>query len=228
MKPDYAQLYQALGYHFQQLEYLTTALTHRSAGTPNNERLEFLGDALLSFIVAEALFERFPAASEGQLTRLRANLVKGDTLAEVAQTLNLGHYLHLGGGELKSGGWRRTSILSDAFEALIGAVYLDAGVMMCKNVILQLFQPHLEMLSLQTIHKDPKTRLQELLQSQQQELPNYRVLTVSGEPHAQHFEVECHVPILLQSTYGTGNTRRRAEQAAAEKALQLLSSTNNH
>jgi len=223
LKQDYTQLCQALGYHFQQLDHLITALTHRSAGTPNNERLEFLGDALLSFIVAEVLYERFPAASEGQLTRLRANLVKGDTLAEVAQILNLGQYLYLGGGELKSGGWRRTSILADAFEALIGAVYLDGGMTTCENVVLQLFQSHLGMLSLQTIHKDPKTRLQELLQAQQQELPNYRVLTVSGEPHAQYFEVECLVPGLSEPTYGTGNTRRRAEQAAAEKALQSLS-----
>lgn len=223
MKQDYTPLCQALGYDFQQPEHLITALTHRSAGTPNNERLEFLGDALLSFIVAEVLFERFPGASEGQLTRLRANLVKGDTLAEVAQMLCLGQYLHLGGGELKSGGWRRTSILSDAFEALIGAVYLDGGMTTCEQVVLQLFQPHLNMLSLQTIHKDPKTRLQELLQSQQQELPNYRVLTVTGEPHAQYFEVECYVPGLQEPTCGTGNTRRRAEQDAAEKALQFLS-----
>lgn len=219
---DYTRLYQALGYHFKQEHYLTTALTHSSAGVPNNERLEFLGDALLSCIVAEALYDRFPFASEGELTRSRASLVKRDTLAQVAQHLELGHYLRLGGGELKSGGWQRASILADALEALIGAIYLDAGMEICKTVILRFLREHLDRLSPHDIGKDPKTRLQEHLQAEQQPLPTYQVLTIEGAPHAQLFKVECQVPSLSQSTYGVGDSRRRAEQIAASLALNLL------
>lgn len=222
MKSDYTRLCQALGYKFKQLNLLDTALTHRSAGTPNNERLEFLGDALLSYVIAEALFERFTSASEGELTRLRATLVKKDTLVEVAHYLNVGTYLKLGSGELKTGGWRRTSILADAVEALLGAVYLDEGMEACKTVILQLWQARLDKLSPKKIEKDPKTRLQEHLQAKQQALPVYQVLNVNGDPHEQHFEVECTIPTLASPTYGEGETRRRAEQAAAEAALKLL------
>ncbi len=222
MKLDHTRLCQILGHEFQQFDLLNIALTHRSAGTPNNERLEFLGDALLSYVIAEALFERFTTASEGELTRLRASLVKKDTLVEIAQHLNVGTYLRLGSGELKTGGWRRTSILADAVEALLGAIYLDQGMDACKTVILQLWQTRLERLSPKKIEKDPKTRLQEYLQSKQQLLPTYQVLNVNGDPHEQHFEVECSIPILKSPTYGEGETRRRAEQAAAESALKLL------
>lgn len=222
MKPDYLSLYQDLGYSFKREELLTIALTHRSAGSPNNERMEFLGDALLNYVVAEALFERFPIASEGELTRSRATLVKGETLAEIAQRLNLGQYLFLGGGELKSGGWRRASILADALEAIVGAIYLDADMPSCKQVVLQLLRERLESMSPQKVVKDPKTQLQEYLQAKQQALPQYRVLAVNGAPHAQHFEVECIISELSMPTHGKGESRRRAEQEAAAQALFLI------
>jgi len=219
---DYTRLCQALGYQFKHKDYLTTALTHSSAGSPNNERLEFLGDALLSCVVAEALFERFPYASEGELTRSRANLVKRDTLAQIAQRLELGQYLRLGGGELKSGGWQRASIIADALEAVIGAIYLDAGTTTCKAVVLRLLEGYLDNLSPHQINKDPKTQLQEYLQAKQHPLPTYRVLSIKGAPHAQYFEVECIVPCLAEPAYGRGESRRRAEQAAALQALGRL------
>ncbi|MDM8558709.1 ribonuclease III [Candidatus Parabeggiatoa sp. HSG14] len=218
--PDYSKLCRALAYHFKQEHYLTMALTHRSVGLPNNERLEFLGDALLSCIVAEALFERFPLAREGELTRLRANLVKRDTLVQIAQKLELSQYLRLGFGELKTGGGQRASILADAVEALIGAIYLDSGMEVCQTVVLQLWQAPLNSLSGHHI-KDPKTRLQEYLQAKQQSLPSYQVLSIGGTPHAQEFEVECIVP-GAKPTYGMGESRRRAEQAAAAQALRIL------
>lgn len=221
MNQDYTRLCQVLGYCFQNEEYLTTALTHRSAGTPNNERLEFLGDALLSCIIAQALFERFPTAREGELTRFRANLVRRDTLVQVAQHLALSQYLSLGGGELKTGGGQRASILADALEAMIGAIYLDSGMENCRAVVLRLWQKFFNQLSPSKI-KDPKTRLQEHLQAKQQSLPIYRVLAIGGTPHDQHFEVECLVPGLPQPTYGSGESRRRAEQSAAASALGIL------
>jgi len=202
LNQDYTRLCQALGYRFKQEDYLTTALTHRSAGTPHNERLEFLGDALLSCIMAEALFERFPASREGELTRLRANLVKRDTLVKIAQRLELGQY-------------------ADGVEAIIGAIYRDSGMQTCQSVVLQLWEKSLSNLSLRQI-KDPKTRLQEYLQAKQQALPVYRVLAIGGTPHAQQFKVECLVPGLPQPTYGGGESRRRAEQSAAAQALGVL------
>jgi len=222
LKPDYTRLYKALAYQFNQADYLTTALTHRSAGSPNNERLEFLGDALLNCIMAKTLFERFPVAREGELTRLRATLVKRDTLVKVAQVIELGKYLRLGEGELKTGGGRRPSILADAMEATIGAIYLDSELTTCQQVILQLWHQHIENLSPKKICKDPKTRLQEYLQGQQAELPIYNVLDVAGDPHNQWFKVECIVPGLPKPTYGTGETRRYAEQDAAALALRYL------
>lgn len=221
MSQDYSRLYQSLSYHFKQVAYLTTALTHCSAGSPNNERLEFLGDALLSAIMADALFERFPVANEGELTRFRAKLVKRETLAEIAQNIALGQYLQLGLGEQKEKGWRRSSTLSNTLEAVLGAIYLDGGAVACKTVALMLWHAYLNKLSPKTIIKDPKTRLQEYLQANQQTLPVYRILTVEGVPHAQHFEVECVVP-NLPSTRGKGDNRRRAEQVAAEKVLKSL------
>ncbi len=221
MNQDYTLLYKALSYHFKQAHYLKTALTHRSVGTLNNERLEFLGDALLSSIVADKLFVNFPEANEGELTRFRAHLVKRDTLVEIAQYLELGQYLHLGGGELKTGGEQRASILADAVEAIIAAIYLDSDMNTCQSIVLKLWKDRLSHLSLCTI-KDPKTRLQEYLQSKKQPLPTYRVIIIGGSPHAQEFEVECIVSVLAQATSGKGETRRRAEQSAAEKALRVL------
>lgn len=222
MKLNYTAFYRAINHTFKQEKHLTTALTHRSAGTPNNERLEFLGDALLGYIIAENLFQRFSEADEGELSRLRANLVNAETLAGIARSLQLGDYLRLGSGELKSGGNQRTSILADALEALIGAVYLDADIETCKTVVLKLFQVRLEMVSPATLSKDPKTRLQEHLQANQKPLPIYQVLAVEGMPPTQQFTIECIIESLAEPILGTGDSRRRAEQAAAERALELL------
>lgn len=224
MKSDsFSRLSQVLGYRFNNPALLTVALTHRSAGTPNNERLEFLGDAILSYVMADLLFARFPTANEGQLTRLRADLVKEETLAAIAAQLQLGTALRLGGGELKSGGWRRASILADALEAIIGAVYLDAdsNVNPIKQLLTNLYADRLQNLPLSE-SKDAKTRLQEYLQARRLELPSYRVLTVVGNPHEQHFSIECRVAGLDAPTYGEGNSRRHAEQVAAAQALDLL------
>jgi ribonuclease-3 len=222
LKPNYASLCRTINHTFKQETFLITALTHRSAGVPNNERLEFLGDALLGYIVAENLFQRFSEADEGELSRLRANLVNAETLAEIARSLGLGDYLHLGSGELKSGGNQRTSILADALEALIGAVYLDADIKACKTMVLKLFQVRLETVSPETLSKDPKTRLQEYLQANQKPLPIYQILTVEGMPPTQQFTIECIIEGLAEPIQGTGDSRRRAEQAAAEHALELL------
>ncbi len=227
-EPNLSLLCQALNYQFSDLALLRTALTHRSADSQNNERLEFLGDALLSLIIAEDLFQRFPYAREGELTRMRSGLVKGDTLADIARQLKLGGLLTLGGGELKSGGWRRSSILADAVEAIIGATYLDGGSKACKALILHLFDSRLQALSLKTVQKDPKTLLQEYLQARRQSLPEYCVLNVSGEAHEQYFEVECRVADLIPPTEGNGNSRRYAEQMAASKALDLLKQQVKH
>ena len=210
----------ALGYTFRRPEWLEEALTHRSASANNNERLEFLGDALLNLVVAEVLYHRYPKASEGELSRLRASLVKGETLAKLARELKLGESLRLGPGELKSGGARRESILSDALEAIIGAVYLDGGLAACRDLILNLYQESLEGLASASELKDPKTRLQEYLQAHQQPLPIYNVLEIRGEPHAQSFTVECAVAELR--AVAAGSSRRKAEQEAARQLLEQI------
>jgi ribonuclease-3 len=219
---ELSRLSRQLGYAFAQPTHLLTALTHRSAGSPNNERLEFLGDAILSYVIAEHLLERFPLAHEGELTRLRAHIVKGETLAETAKNLQLGQYLRLGGGELKSGGWRRESILADALEAIIGAVYLDGGMGACKSLVLRLLDGSIRQLTVHNLRKDSKTQLQEYLQAHHRALPTYRVTAVEGAAHEQYFSVECEVPSLPEPTRGEGKSRRYAEQEAAEKALALL------
>ena len=199
------------------------AFTHRSApGRINNERLEFLGDAVLNLLAAELLYQRFPAASEGDLSRLRARLVSTAPLAEAAQSLGLGDELRLGSGELKTGGFRRESILADALEALIGAVYLDAGLEAARAVVARFCEPLIDSLPPPEDLKDPKTRLQELLQGRGLALPEYRVEQVSGEPHLQHFSVRCEVPELHIATAGEGSSRRRAEQDAAQRVLDSL------
>mgnify|MGYP001812080219 CR=1 FL=1 len=220
--PDVARLQRALGYQFRDLQLLTLALTHRSAGGQNNERLEFLGDSILNHIIAEALFERFPAAREGELSRMRAALVKGDTLAEVARELELGDSLLLGSGERKSGGHRRGSILADALEAVIGAILLDAGVEQSRERVLYWFAARLEGLHGGMAEKDPKTRLQEFLQGRGRPLPDYQLVDVKGEAHDQLFRVNCRLAQPLLEVEGTGSSRRRAEQAAALKALDGL------
>lgn len=211
-----------LGHSFSDITLLELAMTHRSAGGQNNERLEFLGDSIVNFVIAEALFRRFPDAREGQLSRLRARLVKGQTLAELAREMGFGEHLRLGSGEMKSGGHRRESILADAVEAVIGAIYLDAGMEAVRVRVLAWYAARLENTSLQDTQKDPKTRLQEFLQSRQSPLPRYEVVNVEGEAHAQTFTVECHVAMLATHTVGVGASRRHAEQQAAEQALELL------
>ena len=211
-----------LGHDFGDSSLLELAMTHRSFGGQNNERLEFLGDSIVNFVIAEALFRRFPEAREGQLSRLRARLVKGQTLAELAREMGFGEHLRLGSGEMKSGGHRRESILADAVEAIIGAIYLDAGMEVVRARILSWYAARLEEISLQDTQKDPKTRLQEFLQSRQVPLPRYEVVNVEGEAHAQTFTVDCHVELLEKHTTGIGSSRRHAEQQAAEVALKQL------
>ena len=221
-------LSRSLGYRFQDAALLQEAVTHRSAGSRNNERLEFLGDAVLGYVIAEALFAQFPEASEGQLSRLRASLVKRETLAAIARDLGLGDYLSLGSGELKSGGFRRDSILADALEAIFGAIVQDAGFATCRTTILGLFAERLGGLSAADGRKDPKTRLQEHLQSRKLELPVYSVQEITGKAHNQLFIIECRVEDLERSSQGRGSNRRRAEQAAAQAMLAQLETVSGN
>jgi len=219
--PD--RLEQHLGYKFTDASLLQQALTHRSAGSRNNERLEFLGDAVLGSVIAGELYHRFPAASEGRLSRLRASLVRRESLADIARTLEIGQYLQLGSGERKSGGHRRDSIMSDAVEALFGAIYLDSDFVTCRQCILALFDARLEGLTETAVLKDPKTRLQEYLQARRRPLPDYAVINISGEAHAQMFRVQCRVD-GGEPAIGEGNSRRQAEQDAAAQILEQLES----
>ena len=219
---DATRLQQRLGYRFNDPDLLRTALTHRSHSSRHNERLEFLGDAVLNFVVAAALFERHPQADEGRMSRLRASLVKGEMLAELARELELGEVLLLGSGELKSGGWRRDSILADTLEAIIGAIYLDSGNEAARRFILEHYGDRLDRdHSLQQL-KDPKTRLQEYLQGRGKPLPEYRIIEVSGEAHEQLFTVECLVEGIDAPLRESGASRRKAEQAAAQRAIEQL------
>ena len=223
-----SRLERQLGYTFKDQELMVLALTHRSFAGRNNERLEFLGDAILNFVAGEALFDRFPLAREGQLSRLRARLVKGETLAVLARGFDLGEYLRLGSGELKSGGFRRESILADALEALIGAIYLDAGMDMARERVLAWLAGEFEGLTLVDTNKDPKTRLQEFLQSRGCELPRYEVVDIQGEPHCRTFFVECEITLLNEKSRGQGVSRRIAEQVAAAAALIALGVENGN
>lgn len=216
------RLSQRLGYQFNEAALLQQALTHRSFSRKNNERLEFLGDAILNCTIAQQLYSRFPKAKEGQLSRLRAHLVKGETLAELGREFELGECLRLGSGELKSGGFRRDSILADAVEAIIGAISLDDSLEAAQNVIVQWFDHRLQELNLSDNIKDSKTRLQEFLQSRKAPLPHYSVREVTGEAHDQTFTVDCEVEGLERPTVGAGNSRRIAEQEAARAALKAL------
>jgi ribonuclease-3 len=198
------------------------ALTHRSASSNNNERLEFLGDSILGFVIAQKLYDIFPEASEGVLSRLRASLVNQTSLAELARKHHLGDYLLMGSGELKSGGFRRDSILSDALEAIMGALFKDQGIEFCQQWIELLFAEKLSELSLDNWQKDPKTQLQELMQSKKLVLPEYTLITMSGLAHEQMFKVKCTIPLIKDTCIGTGISRKRAEQSAAELMLELL------
>lgn len=228
MSVSLARLERQLGHTFQDQDLMLLALTHRSFAGRNNERLEFLGDAILNFVAGEALFERFPLAREGQLSRLRARLVKGETLAVLARGLQLGDYLRLGSGELKSGGFRRESILADALEALIGAIYLDAGMDVARQRVLSWLSNELDSLTLVDTNKDPKTRLQEFLQSRATDLPRYEVVDIQGEPHCRTFFVQCEIALLNDKTQGQGASRRIAEQVAAAAALVALGVENGN
>lgn len=214
--------YKTLNYRFQDLELFGQALTHRSAARINNERLEFLGDAILDFVISEALYQARPDASEGDLSKLRSSLVKDSSLAALAADLGIGEHLILGGGELKSGGHRRESILADALEALFGAVFLDGGIEPATRIIQQVFAARLEALPDAADLRDPKTRLQEWLQARGMGLPDYELGKVTGEAHRQRFEVTCRVAESSAETSGESTTRRKAEQKAAMAMLTVL------
>lgn len=217
-----SRLFRCLGYEFTNQELCQHALTHRSFGSRNNERMEFLGDSILGLVITTFLYEHKPDASEGELSRLRASLVRKRTLAKVARELTLGDHLIMGEGELKSGGFDRDSILADTLEALIGAIYLDTGLSSAHDCIHRWFEDRLSA----TVHhpavKDAKTRLQELLQSRHASLPRYEVVEATGPDHERHFVVACHCDLLTEPVYGRANTRRAAEQSAASRALEAI------
>ena len=220
--PTKERIANRLGYSFKNLGLLAQALTHRSFSANNNERLEFLGDGALNFIIANQLFNRFNKLPEGDLSRLRAQLVKESTLCEIAQNLNVGESLKLGEGELKSAGWRRPSILADALEAIVGAVYIDGGYEAAETLVLKLFQDKLTDINPKIIDKDAKSQLQEFLQSKKMDLPDYNVVLIEGEAHAQTFKVACDIKVLAIKTVGEGTSRRIAEQRAAQLALEQI------
>lgn len=219
MDPAAGWLQERLGCRSVDPALLERALTHRSHGPEHNERLEYLGDAVLTFVVAEILFRRFPDATEGELSRYRASLVSGEALAAIAADIGLGAQLRLGDGEMKSGGQRRATILADALEAVFGAIFLDAGLDAARAAALALFGDALESLPAASDLKDAKTRLQEWLQGRGFALPAYTVLEVTGEPHEQQFRVRCDVADLAVTAVAEGSSRRRAEQEAAQRIL---------
>ncbi len=212
----------ALGHRFSRPDLLRLALTHRSHSSPHNERIEFLGDSVLNCVMATVLYERFAGLREGELSRQRANLVRQDTLAEIAQSIRLGEELRLGEGELKSGGFRRPSMLADGLEAIFGAIFLDAGFDAASAVIEGLYEPLLAQVDPNASGKDAKTELQELLQARRLPLPQYTLVSTRGEAHAQEFEIECAVDSLAIRVHGAGSSRRSAEQSAARLAIDRM------
>ena len=224
MKPSNQidKLLKLLDYQFKDESLLQDALTHRSASARNNERMEFLGDSILNFVIAEELFIKYPQYPEGDLSRLRASLVNKDGLALVAQDLQLGDFLRLGSGELKSGGFRRHSILADAVEAIFGAVLMDSDFESCKQLILRLYKTQLSNVADPAMLKDPKTRLQELLQSRKLPLPVYEVTEIKGKAHQQDFSIRCSIEDLSIETHSHAASRRKAEQIAAEDAIERV------
>ena len=222
MTPAQRRLAAQIGHSFTDAGLFIRALTHRSKGAHNNERLEFLGDALLTFLVAEHLFNTFPDAPEGKLTRLRARIVRRESLASTARRLGIGEALVLGAGEMKSGGRHRDSILAGALEALIGALYLDSGLRNCREQVRSILDELFEVASSEDGRKDPKTRLQELLQSRGSPLPSYRIVKIDGAAHRQQFTVRCRVDGIVDDVIGTGSSRRRAEQDAAARVMVVV------
>jgi ribonuclease III len=225
-KPDalLAWVERAFGHVFLQPALCHAAVTHRSAGADHNERLEFLGDSILNCSVARLLYDAHPQADEGALSRLRARLVSGETLAQIAGDLGLGEHLRLGPGELKTGGFRRASILADALEAILGAIFLDSGFDAAAAAVARIMAPRMSDLPAADLLKDPKTRLQEALQARGVALPVYTLIAATGDPHMQSFTVSCEIPVLGLAAVGEGASRRRAEQLAAAKLLDLLPS----
>ncbi len=221
-KERQASLSRIIHYTFNDPSFMIMALTHRSFSAQHNERLEFLGDSVLSFLIANELYKRFPRIDEGDLSRLRAQLVKESSLSTIATSMGLGDFIRLGEGELKSAGWRRPSILADTFESMIGAIYLDGGIEPTHQFVLRFFETQLNEIDPKLIHKDPKTLLQELLQSKKSDLPIYNVVSIEGEAHNQTFTIECHIKKSNIKTQGVGNSRRIAEQEAASKAYHLM------
>jgi len=219
---DLVTLADKIGYQFTDHSFLDCALTHRSANRNHYERMEFLGDSILNFIISSELYNKFPDATEGELSRLRAHLVKGDSLSELAVALGLSDYLRLGSGELKSGGFRRKSILADVIESIIGGIYLDGGIEPARVFILKLFDQKLASIDASKNLKDPKTRLQEFMQARGLPLPEYEIVSTAGKAHNQTFSVTCQVSLLDELTTATGNSRRKAEQAAAKEVLHKL------
>ena len=224
-KERQASLSRIIHYTFQDASLMMMALTHRSFNAQHNERLEFLGDSILSFLIAQELYQRFPKIDEGDLSRLRAQLVKESSLSSIATSMGLGDFIQLGEGELKSAGWRRPSILADTLEAIIGAIYLDAGIEPAHQFVLRFFEKQLNEIDPKLIQKDAKTLLQELLQSQKSDLPIYTVVSIEGEAHSQSFTIECIIKKSNIKTQGIGQSRRIAEQEAASKAYQLMLSS---
>ena len=223
MKQNTNILCKQLAYQFKQPELLVEALTHRSAAAKNNERLEFLGDGVLNFVIGAELYRIKPKANEGELSRFRATLVRMETLAELGRTLNLGDYLTMGSGELKSGGFQRSSTIADTVEAILGAVYLDSGFDVCQQLILNLYEPYLDGLPDSESLKDPKTRLQEYLQSRKYKLPEYTLVSSTGKAHEQVFLVECRALMEeITVSEGQSTSRRKAEQCAAEAMIMKL------
>lgn len=221
MNKNLVSLCNRLGYQFNNLSLLETALSHRSIGKNNNERLEFLGDSVIGYVIAEELYQRFEDENEGNLSRYRSLLVKGDTLASIARQFDVGQFLKLGGGELKSGGFRRASILADAMEAIIGAITLDSDIEQARLCILSWYKERLD--NIKTLDlKDPKTRLQEYLQARKFDLPEYKVVSVNGEEHAQIFQVDCYIKELQLTITAEGSSRRAAEQKSAELMLEKV------
>ncbi|NCX39665.1 MAG: ribonuclease III [Actinobacteria bacterium] len=221
-KERQASLSRIIHYTFNDPSFMIMALTHRSFSSQHNERLEFLGDSVLSFLIANELYKRFPRIDEGDLSRLRAQLVKESSLSTIATSMGLGDFIRLGEGELKSAGWRRPSILADTFESIIGAIYLDGGIKPTHEFVLRFFETQLNEIDPKLIQKDPKTLLQELLQSKKSDLPIYTVVSIEGEAHSQTFTIECHIKKSNIKTQGVGNSRRIAEQEAASRAYQLM------
>ncbi|OCG14690.1 ribonuclease III [Gilliamella sp. WF3-4] len=218
----FTEIQQSIGYQFQDLSLLELALTHRSANKLHNERLEFLGDAILSFVIADELYHRFVKQDEGDLSQMRATLVCGQTLAEIGKDFKLGDHLILGQGELKSGGFRRESIISDAVEAIIGAIYLDSDIDTIRPLILSWYQTRLSQIQPGIKQKDAKTRLQEYLQGTHRPRPCYLILEVTGDNHEQEFLIQCKIDDDSHEYFGRGLSRRKAEQAAAQEALNQL------